>query len=134
MIKKNILWFAIGLIIHIICFLIAYEEDISMFNIQTKSSIFILLYALLNSLIIGGLEPWFQIKQKGNPTKKTWHLLNWAITFGLPMGFLFYIQQIALQEVVSYFFLSLAIGLLSGLLAGYIWTMLMKSIVNKRNR
>ena len=133
MIKKNLLWFAVGLLIHIICFLIVDCEDIYMFQMKTKSSIFILLYALLNSLIIGVLEPWFQIKQKETPRKKQWHCLSWAITFGLPMGFWLYIQQVAFQEIdISFFFLSLVIGLLSGLLAGYIWIKLMMSIANKK--
>ena len=79
------------------------------------------------------MEPWFQTKQQENPTKKQWHLLSWSITFGLPMSFLLYSQQVAIQEIVIwYFFLSLGIGLLSGLLAGFFWYKII-TITHQRN-
>lgn len=148
MTKKYLLWFTIGIFIHAILFLLVYYEEIFQTNDIRDCSLFIIIYALLNSLIIGACEPWFQTKQRENPAKKQWHLLSWSITFGLPMGFLLYIQkvtfdlpmafllyfqQVAIQEIVIwYFFLSLVIGLLSGLLVGYLWSKII-TIPSKEN-
>lgn len=132
MIKKGIFWFLGSLIFHVFFLLLNYQEEIFDRDIIVKCNTFTIVYAIVNSLIIGILTPWLLKKQKEDITKKKWFIVYW-IVIDLSMCFLLYIQQVSLEEFSLFsFILTLIIGLLGGVLAGYLWIKSMFSIAKKR--
>ncbi len=132
MIKKGIFWFLGSLIFHVFFLLLNYQEEIFDRDIIVKCNTFTIVYAIVNSLIIGILTPWLLKKQKEDITKKKWFIVYWIVT-DLSMCFLLYIQQVSLEEFSLFsFILTLIIGLLGGVLAGYLWIKSMFSIAKKR--
>ena len=132
MIKKGIFWFLGSLIFHVFFLLLNYQEEIFDRDIIVKCNTFTIVYAIVNSLIIGILTPWLIKKQKEDITKKKWFIVYW-IVIDLSMCFLLYIQQVSLEEFSLFsFILTLIIGLLGGVLAGYLWIKSMFSIAKKR--
>ena len=132
MIKKGIFWFLGSLLFHVFFLLLNYQEEIFDRDIIVKCNTFTIVYAIVNSLIIGILTPWLLKKQKEDITKKKWFIVYW-IVIDLSMCFLLYIQQVSLEEFSLFsFILTLIIGLLGGVLAGYLWIKSMFSIAKKR--
>ena len=132
MIKKGIFWFLGSLIFHVFFLLLNYQEEIFDRDIIVKCNTFTIVYAIINSLIIGILTPWLLKKQKEDITKKKWFIVYWIVT-DLSMCFSLYIQQVSLEEFSLFsFILTLIIGLLGGVLAGYLWIKSMFSIAKKR--
>lgn len=132
MIKKGIFWFLGSLLFHVFFLLLNYQEEIFDRDIIVKCNTFTIVYAIINSLIIGILTPWLLKKQKEDITKKKWFIVYWIVT-DLSMCFLLYIQQVSLEEFSLFsFILTLIIGLLGGVLAGYLWIKSMFSIAKKR--
>lgn len=132
MIKKGIFWFLGSLIFHVFFLLLNYQEEIFDRDIIVKCNTFTIVYAIVNSLIIGILTPWFLKKQKEDITKKKWFIVYWIVT-DLSMCFILYIQQVSLEEFSLFsFILTLIIGLLGGVLGGYLWIKSMFSIAKKR--
>lgn len=132
MIKKGIFWFLGSLIFHVFFLLLNYQEEIFDRDIIVKCNTFTIVYAIINSLIIGILTPWLLKKQKEDITKKKWFIVYWIVT-DLSMCFILYIQQVSLEEFSLFsFILTLIIGLLGGVLAGYLWIKSMFSIAKKR--
>lgn len=132
MIKKGIFWFLGSLIFHVFFLLLNYQEEIFDRDIIVKCNTFTIVYAIINSLIIGILTPWLLKKQKEDITKKKWFIVYWIVT-DLSMCFILYIQQVSLEEFSLFsFILTQIIGLLGGVLAGYLWIKSMFSIAKKR--
>lgn len=132
MIKKGIFWFLGSLLFHVFFLLLNYQEEIFDRDIIVKCNTFTIVYAIVNSLIIGILTPWLLKKQKEDITKKKWFIVYWIVT-DLSMCFILYIQQVSLEEFSLFsFILTQIIGLLGGVLAGYLWIKSMFSIAKKR--
>lgn len=131
MIKKGIFWFLGSLLFHVFFLLLNYQEEIFDRDIIVKCNTFTIVYAIINSLIIGILTPWLLKKQKEDITKKKWFIVYWIVT-DLSMCFILYIQQVSLEEFSLFsFILTQIIGLLGGVLAGYLWIKSMFSIAKK---